>query len=262
MTPARREIPRERGRLGARAGPHLDFRTTPRVAASCPTPPGPEGSKGKRALSGTRGAFSSPARGRRPAPRRATGCRRRWLGFTRGVPPRVVPPLPARDLRGGHRAGARHRAAARGAGEQPGQPRLPLLRTARLRQDDLGPDPGPRAELRAGARSPTPAASATAAATSPAAGPAPSTSSRSTRRPTAASTTPATCARRRSSPRCAASTRSTSSTRRTWSRRRASTPCSSWSRSRRRTCASSSPPPSPRRCCRRSGRARTTTRSG
>ena len=34
---------------------------------------------------------------------------------------------------------------------QPGQPRLPLLRSARLRQDHVGADPGPRAQLRAGA---------------------------------------------------------------------------------------------------------------
>ena len=81
----------------------------------------------------------------------ATDCRTRWLGFRRGVTPRAVPPLPARDLRRGHRAGSRDRAAARRAREQPGQPRLPLLRSARLRQDHLGADPGPRPQLRAGA---------------------------------------------------------------------------------------------------------------
>ena len=36
-------------------------------------------------------------------------------------------------------------------GRQPGQPRLPLLRSARLRQDHQRADPGPRAQLRAGA---------------------------------------------------------------------------------------------------------------
>ena len=91
--------------------------------------------------------MSGPGRRRRPP----TGCRHRWLGFMRGVPPRAVPPLPAGDLRRGHRPGPRHRAAARRAREQPGQPRLPLLRPARLRQDDQRPDPGPRAQLRAGA---------------------------------------------------------------------------------------------------------------
>ena len=79
------------------------------------------------------------------------GCRRGWLGFRGGVTPRAVPALPAGDLHGGHRPGPRDRAAARGAGGQPGEPRLPLLRAARLRQDDQRPDPGPRAELRAGA---------------------------------------------------------------------------------------------------------------
>ena len=69
----------------------------------------------------------------------------------RGVTPRPVPPLPARDVRRGHRPGPRDDAAAGRAGEQPGQPRLPLLRPARLRQDHVRPDPGPRPQLRAGA---------------------------------------------------------------------------------------------------------------
>ena len=58
-----------------------------------------------------------------------------------------------------------------GAGGQPRQPRLSVLRPARLRQDHLGPHPRPLAQLCAGPRSPTPAASATAAATSRAAAP-------------------------------------------------------------------------------------------
>ena len=177
-----------------------------------------------------------------------TGCRRGWLGFRRGVTPRAVPPLPARDVRRGHRPGPRHRAAARRAGEQPGQPRLPLLRPARLRQDHVRAHPGPRAQLRAGAdRRPV---------------------RRVRQLPRPGSRRPGLDRRdrdrrglprrRRRRPRPAregvlrpgarAATRSTSSTRPTWSPRRASTPCSSSSRSRRRTCGSSSPPPSPRRC--------------
>ena len=98
-------------------------------------------------------------------------CRCRWLGFLRGAHPRAVPPLPAGDLRRGHRAGPRHRAAAAGAAQRPGQPRLPVLRPARLRQDHQRPHPGPRAQLRAGRRSPTRAASASPAATWRAAAP-------------------------------------------------------------------------------------------
>ena len=135
------------------------------------TPPGPEGSKGRRALPGTWGAFSCPRRfpGRPGNPEHGVpcnarqvqrtrakygapyGCRRGWLGFRGGVTPRAVPALPAGDLHGGHRPGPRDRAAARGAGRQPGEPRLPLLRAARLRQDHQRADPGPGAQLRAGA---------------------------------------------------------------------------------------------------------------
>ena len=79
------------------------------------------------------------------------GCRQGWLGFRGGLAPCAVPALPAGDLHGGHRAGPRHRAAAGRAGEQPGQPRLPLLRSPRLRQDDQRADPGAGAQLRAGA---------------------------------------------------------------------------------------------------------------
>ena len=79
-------------------------------------------------------------------------CRRRWLGFRSGLTPRSLPPLPARDVRPGHRAGPRHRAAAQRARARPGQPRLPLLRSPRLRQDHVGPHPRPQPQLRAGAR--------------------------------------------------------------------------------------------------------------
>ena len=46
-----------RRRLGLRAPAPLDFGTTPRAATSGRTPPGPEGSKGRQALSGAWGAF-------------------------------------------------------------------------------------------------------------------------------------------------------------------------------------------------------------
>ena len=82
-------------------------------------------------------------------PRRGR-CRRCWLGSGRGVAARPVPPLPARDLQRGHRAGPRDGAPTRGPGQQPGQPRLPLLGPARLRQDHLGAHPRARAQLRAG----------------------------------------------------------------------------------------------------------------
>ena len=75
---------------------------------------------------------------------------RRWtpLGCQRVA--RAVPPVSARDVRRGDRPGARHRAADGRAGQGPDQPRLPVLRSARLRQDDQRPDPGPLPELRAG----------------------------------------------------------------------------------------------------------------
>ncbi len=45
------------------ADAHLHFDSTPRVASSLRTPPGPEGSKGTRALAGTRGVpFTHPRR--------------------------------------------------------------------------------------------------------------------------------------------------------------------------------------------------------
>ena len=132
--------------------------------------------------------------------------------------PRAVPPLSPRDVRRGHRAGARHRAAAAGAAQRPGQPRLPVQRPARLRQDDQRPHPGPLPQLRAGPDRRRRAGCASPARTWHRRAAAASTSSRSTRPPTAASTTPVTCARRRSSRRRRRATRSTSSTRPTWSR--------------------------------------------
>ena len=64
--------------------------------------------------------------------------------------PRPVPQVPPEHVRRGHRPGARHRSAAAGAPQRQGQPRLPVLRPARLRQDVQRPHPGPLAQLRAG----------------------------------------------------------------------------------------------------------------
>ena len=151
-----------------------------------------------------------------PWPRRQTGAMHARGGGTGGAG--ALPQVPAAHVRRGHRAGARHRAAVAGAAQRAAQPRLPLLRPARLRQDLQRPHPGPLAQLRAGPHARSRAASATPAARWPPTAPARSTSSRSTRPATAASTTPASCASGRSSPRPAAASRSTSSTRRTWSR--------------------------------------------
>ncbi len=76
----------------------------------------------------------------------------------------ALPQVPAAHLRRGHRPGARHRAAVAGAAQRPAQPRLPLLRPARLRQDLQRPDPGPLAQLRAGPHARAVRASATRAA--------------------------------------------------------------------------------------------------
>ena len=65
----------------------------------------------------------------------------------------ALPPLPSGHLRRRDRPGARYRAVAAGAGQQPGQPRLSLLRASRLRQDHLRPHPGPLPQLRARAAS-------------------------------------------------------------------------------------------------------------
>ena len=79
----------------SRASPRLG--PTPRVAASCPTPPGPEGSKGKRALSGARGAFSCP-----DVARRVVGLRRPGPARSRAARPgvRARPASPAARLPG------------------------------------------------------------------------------------------------------------------------------------------------------------------
>ena len=113
----------------------------------------------------------------------------------------------------------------------------------------VGAHPGPRAQLRAGARSPTRAASATSCRDLARGGPGSidvieidaASPRRRRRRPRPAregvlraGAQPLQGLHHRRGPHGHA--------------RRASTPCSSSSRSRRRTCASSSPPPSPRRC--------------
>ncbi len=54
------------------------------------------------------------------------------------------------QLRRGEGPGPRHRAAAPGADQRPHQPRLPVQRAARLRQDLQRPDHGALAQLRAG----------------------------------------------------------------------------------------------------------------
>ena len=141
--------------------------------------------------------YSSPRRGgehRRRLRRRRS--RLLWDGGRR-----PLPPIPARDVRRADRAVAGDRSAAHRAAHRPGQPRLPVQRSARLRQDHLGAHPGPLPELRKGPdrravrRVPElhRARRATAAARS--------MSSRSTRRATTASTTHATCASGRSTPR-------------------------------------------------------------
>ena len=85
--------------------------------------------------------------GTRPA-RSLARCRPGRLGSGRDH--RSVPPLPPRHLPGGHRAGPRHRSAHGGAAGRPRHPRLPLLRPARLWQDDVGAHPGPLPQLRPG----------------------------------------------------------------------------------------------------------------
>ena len=112
--------------------------------------------QGQVGSSGCMGGLSLPVR-RQPGDRSTSTascpvrCRTRWLGCRGAAVPRALPPLPAGDLRRGDRAGPRDRAAAGRAGQQPGQPRLPLLRSAGLRQDHQRADPGARAQLREGA---------------------------------------------------------------------------------------------------------------
>ena len=86
-------------------------------------------------------------------PDRSAACRRAGgsvglaaVASVRGA--RSLSQIPARDLRRGGGAGARHRAAADRAGGRPDQPRLPVLRPSRLREDVIGADSGPLAELR------------------------------------------------------------------------------------------------------------------
>ena len=145
--------------------------------------------------------------------RRRRGHRSRLL-WTRGYRP--LSPLPAGDVRRADRPVAGDRSAAHGPAHRPGEPRLSVQRTARMRQDDVGPHPGPLPQLRRGPdRHPVrqvPDAASSSAATAAVR----SMSSRSTPRATTASTTPATCASAPCSRRPATATRSSSSTRRTW----------------------------------------------
>ena len=129
---------------------------------------------------------------------------------------RSLSQVPSGDVRRGGRAGARHRAAADRAGRRPDQPRLPVLRPPRLREDVQCTHPRPFAELRRRARRPIRAGCARPASRSRPRAPAPWTSSSSTRPAMAASTTPASCATRRSTCRPSPATGCSSSTRRTW----------------------------------------------
>ena len=136
---------------------------------------------------------SGPVRGGCSRSDRPTGCRSGWLGFRRGSTPCPLPPIPAGDVHRGHRPGPRHRPAAGSAEQQPGQPRLPLLRPPRVRQDHERPHPGALPQLREGPDGRPRAEGASRAPTSPAADPGPSTSSRSTPPAMEASTTRGTC---------------------------------------------------------------------
>ena len=64
--------------------------------------------------------------------------------------PRPVPPLPPRLLRRGEGPRARHRPTSAGALQWADPPRLPVLRSARMRQDLERAHPGPLAQLREG----------------------------------------------------------------------------------------------------------------
>ena len=61
--------------------------------------------------------------------------------------PVALPPLPATALRRRARPGPRQRNPAQCRAHREGCPRLPVLRPARLWQDDLGPHPGQGPEL-------------------------------------------------------------------------------------------------------------------
>ena len=121
--------------------------------------------------------------------------------------------------------------------QQPGQPRLPLLRAARLRQDHLAPASWPARSTASRRPIADPCGECDSCRDLARGGPGSidvieidaASPRRRRRRPR-----PARAGVLR--PGARAATRSTSSTRPTWSPRRASTPCSSWSRSRRSTC--------------------------
>ena len=117
------------------------------MALTLRTSPGPEGSKDKQALAGARGVpyvlvRAVDARGA-SSPALITVVRGRGE-------PGAVPQVPLGHVRRGHRPGPRHRAAARSARGRTDQPRLPVQRAARVRQDVQRPHPGPQPELREG----------------------------------------------------------------------------------------------------------------
>ena len=109
--------------------------------------PGADGLPGARG--GLRGDPEQPQIGRtRTGGRDRTGARRLTVGLPGGIG--AVSEIPLCRLLRGDRAGARHGSADPGAVGRPDQPRVPVLRPPRLRQDLQRPDPGPVAELRAG----------------------------------------------------------------------------------------------------------------
>src|ERR1700761_1429770 len=120
----------------------LDYRPTPRAAFTSPTPPGPEGSKGTRALTGARGVPSIGwgHGGRITDDRTLPGQTGRSVAGS-------VPQVPTRHLRRSPRSGPRHRPAPPGPAQRPDQSRLPVQRAAGLRQDVQRADPGPVTEL-------------------------------------------------------------------------------------------------------------------
>ena len=141
--------------------PHLDSAPTPRVAASRRTPPGPEGSKGRRALSGARGAFAclaSLSGGR---------CRCWWLGFRTWTHPSrsTAATGPRRSPRSSGRTTSPSRCATRWRTTGSTTPTSSPARAAAARRPR--PASWPAASTARRRRSPTRAASATPAATWP-----------------------------------------------------------------------------------------------
>jgi site-specific DNA recombinase len=114
--------------VASRRTTRLQWALTPRVALPRPTPPGPEGSKGKRALAGARGVPNSGGKAVHVA--------------------RALPEISPRLVRGGRWPGARHRAARASTADRPDPSRLSLQRSARLRQDQQRAHPRALAQLR------------------------------------------------------------------------------------------------------------------